>query len=219
MKKKGVALLYYGLIIYLLIFTVIILLFDKVSIFYFVNIHYSPFLDQLFYYLTVLGNGWVYLIIMLAMIWVSYRYVLMFFSALVIKSIIVQVLKHLIFPGVLRPQQFFENFSGFHRVNGVELLNYNSFPSGHSATVFCIAVFLSLIIKKNHWTVIFIVLAILTGYSRIYLGQHFSVDVYAGSIIGMATAFFSYRVFITKPADKLNRISWIDKKLSILKAG
>jgi membrane-associated phospholipid phosphatase len=211
--------LYYCLIIYLLIFTVIIILFDKVSIFYFVNTHYNPFLDQLFYYATALGNGWFYAIVMFAMILISYRYVLMFFSAAVIKTIIVQILKHLIFPDVLRPQQFFGNYNGFHSVHGVDLLSFNSFPSGHSASVFCIAVLLSLILKKRNWTFLFLILAILTAYSRMYLGQHFSVDVYVGSIIGMATAFCSYWIFVAKPSVKLNSISWIDKKISFSKAG
>jgi membrane-associated phospholipid phosphatase len=153
------------------------------------------------------------------MFWVGYRYVLMFISALLVQTIIVQSMKHLIFPHVLRPHNYFENFTGFHNINGVEILGYNSFPSGHSACVFCIAVLLSLIIKKNYWSILFIILAILTGYSRMYLGQHFSVDVYAGSIVGILSAFLCYWLFVFHPSDKINRISWIDKKLSFPKSG
>jgi membrane-associated phospholipid phosphatase len=219
MKENKVSLLFYAILTYLMIFTVIILLFDKVTVFYFVNAHYNTFFDQLFYYITALGNGWTYALLLLAMLWVSYRFVFMFFSALLIKTIIVQSMKHLIFPHILRPHLFIENFSGLHTVNGVEILNYYSFPSGHSASIFCIAVLLSLIIRKNTWTVLFVILAILTGYSRMYLGQHFSVDVYAGSLIGILTAYFSWRVFVEKPMNWLNRISWIDKKISFTKAG
>jgi membrane-associated phospholipid phosphatase len=215
---KSSPVLFFGLIIYISVFTVIILLFDKVTIFYFVNSRFNPFLDQLFYYVTALGNGWTYAIVLLAMLFVRYRYILMFFSAICIQTIIVQSMKYLIFPDILRPHAFFQSMSGFHVVNGVDLLNFNSFPSGHSASIFCAAVLLSLILKKNNWTILFILIAILTGYSRMYLGQHFSVDVYTGSIIGILSAYISSWFFVIKPSGKLNRISWIDKKLTFSKA-
>ena len=211
--------LFYGLIIYLFVFTVFILLFDKSTIFYFVNSHYDPFLDKLFYYITALGNGWTYTILILAMLFVSYRYFMMFLSAILIQTIIVQSMKYLFFPGILRPHQYFKTISGFHIINGVDLLGYNSFPSGHSASVFCAAVLLSLIIKKNNWTILFILIAILTGYSRMYLGQHFSVDVYTGSIIGILAAYVCFWFIVIKPIGKLNRVGWIDKKITFSKAG
>jgi len=52
-----------------------------------------------------------------------------------------------------------------------------------------------------------------------YLGQHFSLDVYAGSIIGIFTAYLCFWIMVLKQSDKLNRISWIDKKLTFSKAG
>ena len=207
--------LFFGLLSYILIFTVVILLYDKLTIFYFVNSHFNPFFDQFFYYVTALGNGWTYSIIMLAMLFVNFRYVLIFFSALFVKTIVVQCLKHFVFPDHLRPYELVGNITGFHSVKGVDLLHYYSFPSGHSASIFCLAVLLSLIIKKNYLTLLFIIIAIVSGYSRMYLSQHFSVDVYAGSIIGILTAYMSYWYFnILQPA-KLNRIGWIDKRISI----
>jgi membrane-associated phospholipid phosphatase len=206
--------LFFGLITYFITFTIIILLYNKVSIFYFVNSHFNSFFDQFFYYVTALGNGWTYLIIMLAMPFIRFRYLMMFISALCIKTIMVQSLKHLIFPDHLRPYELFGNINGFHSVKGVDLLHYFSFPSGHSASIFCLAVLLSLIIKNIYLTLFFIIIAIVSGYSRMYLSQHFSVDVYAGSIIGILTAYLSYWYFNIKPSAKLNRIDWIDHKIS-----
>ena len=214
---KSSPFLFFCLIIYLSIFTVLILSFDKVTIFYYVNSHFNPFFDQLFYYLTAIGNGWTYAILMIAMLFFSYRYFLMFFSALIVKTIIVQSMKYFFFPGILRPNILFKTMSGLHVVNGVDLLNYYSFPSGHSASIFCIAVLLTLIIKKDNWTILFIIIAILTGYSRMYLGQHFSVDVYTGSWIGILTAYLSFWYFRLKPLGKINNISWIDKKITFSK--
>jgi membrane-associated phospholipid phosphatase len=215
---KSSPVLFFSILTYLFGFTIVILIYDKVSIFYFSNTHFNPFLDQFFYYITALGNGWSYTIIMLAMLFVSYRYVMIFISALLIKTIIVQSLKHFVFPNHLRPYELLGNIPGFHSVKGVELLHYYSFPSGHSASIFCLAVLLSLIIKKNYLTIFFIIIAILSGYSRMYLSQHFSVDVFAGSMIGIATAYMSYWLIIIKPARWINSISWIDKKISLQNA-
>jgi membrane-associated phospholipid phosphatase len=214
---KSYPVLFFSFVTYIITFSVIILFFDKVSIFYFVNSHYSPFFDQFFYYMTVLGNGWTYTILMLAMLFISYRYSILFFSALFIKTLIVQSMKYWIFPNMLRPHEFFTNLSGMHVVKGVDLLRYYSFPSGHSASVFCAAVLLCLLIKKNNWTIFLIIIAILTGYSRMYLGQHFSVDVFTGSIIGSVTAYLCFWFIVLKPSTKLNKITWIDKKISISK--
>ena len=214
---KSSPFLFWAIIIYLLVFTVVIILFDKESIFFFVNSHFNPFFDQFFFYITAIGNGWTYTILLLAMLFVRYRYFMMFLSAIIIQTIIVQSLKFWIFPGILRPHGHFAPMPDLHYVKGVELMNFYSFPSGHSATVFCAVVLLCLIVKKNSWITLFISIAILTGFSRMYLSQHFSVDVYTGSIIGIIMAYSSYWFFVIKTSGKLNNLAWIDKKISFSK--
>lgn len=64
-----------------------------------------------------------------------------------------------------------------------------SFPSGHAADAFFIAVFLSTFIPQGRW--IFLVLAFLTAYSRIYCGIHYPLDALAGGAIGAASGFIT----------------------------
>jgi membrane-associated PAP2 superfamily phosphatase len=58
----------------------------------------------------------------------------------------------------------------------------NSFPSGHATTVFAIACLCSLIVTNKKWQPVFLVLAIFSALSRLYLGQHFFADITSGRI-------------------------------------
>jgi undecaprenyl-diphosphatase len=63
-----------------------------------------------------------------------------------------------------------------------------SFPSGHAASTFGAAVAVSRMWPQGRvlwWT-----LALLIGYSRIYLGHHYPLDVAGGALMGVATAFW-----------------------------
>jgi membrane-associated phospholipid phosphatase len=51
-------------------------------------------------------------------------------------------------------------------------------------------------------SILFFLLAIACGYSRLYLGQHFFADVYAGSIVGTLLSVGLYMLgkrFIPNP--------------------
>jgi len=46
--------------------------------------------------------------------------------------------------------------------------------------------------SNKAWGLFFLFLAVLVGYSRIYLGQHFLPDVTMGALLGTVTALFVY---------------------------
>jgi undecaprenyl-diphosphatase len=63
-----------------------------------------------------------------------------------------------------------------------------SFPSGHAASTFGAAVVVSRMWPQTR--VIWWMLAVLIGYSRIYLGHHYPLDVLGGALLGVALAFW-----------------------------
>jgi len=66
-----------------------------------------------------------------------------------------------------------------------------SFPSSHASNHFAIAFFLiaSGWVVLRLWVSLLILWAALIGYSQIYVGVHFPVDVLVGSVLGMAIGF------------------------------
>jgi undecaprenyl-diphosphatase len=71
-----------------------------------------------------------------------------------------------------------------------------SFPSNHAANVFGGVFFLSYIYRR--WAPGLIFIALLIGYSRIYVGEHFPLDVVGGAVLGAVGAggmlFFRFQV-------------------------
>ncbi|MDR0536763.1 MAG: phosphatase PAP2 family protein [Tannerellaceae bacterium] len=67
------------------------------------------------------------------------------------------------------------------------------FMSSHAANAFGFAVFMSALFRNAFFTVAVGLWAMLTAYSRVYLGVHFISDVVAGGISG---AFFGYAVYL-----------------------
>ena len=62
----------------------------------------------------------------------------------------------------------------------------SSFPSGHTSTSFACAYVISRLAPRL--TVYVFVLAALIGFSRIYVGVHYPLDVLAGAILGVLVA-------------------------------
>lgn len=70
------------------------------------------------------------------------------------------------------------------------------FPSCHAANSFGLAVFISLLFRNRMITIIMLLWALVTAYSRIVLGVHYPGDLLTGAIVGSmvgALAYFSSR--------------------------
>ena len=147
--------------------------------------------DTLFSFWTWLGDGSIWVIIV-ALVFIYRKKMLpLVFAAIVISTLITQVTKNYIFPDQPRPTYGLIDMKQIHTVRGVELNKVNSFPSGHTGTAFSIFLTGCLLIR-NRWVIpLGFLYAAMVGYSRIYLAQHFPVDVGAGIITGLVTAFIS----------------------------
>jgi undecaprenyl-diphosphatase len=62
----------------------------------------------------------------------------------------------------------------------------HSFPSGHTATSFAAALILARAVPRRAW--LFYVLAAAIGFSRIYVGVHYPIDVLGGALLGLLVA-------------------------------
>lgn len=70
---------------------------------------------------------------------------------------------------------------GFNALVGVP--GSPSFPSGHAMTAFAAAAAVAVLAPRIRWPVL--ALAALIGFSRVYLGVHFWLDVLVGSVLGL----------------------------------
>lgn len=175
-----------------------------------VNEWHSPMADVFFKYVTHLGDGAIFAVVILILLFVKIRWAFYELFAAVMTLIFVFITKQVIFNGAPRPTKFFENSETLHLVEGVKMHAMNSFPSGHTITAFAVFIILAMLVKKNYLKVFFTAVAILAGFSRVYLSQHFLEDIFLGSLIGVAIALFSCTL-----VDKLKifKTSWIDLTL------
>ncbi len=101
----------------------------------------------------------------------------------------------------LRPARQEDLVDVINIVNGYRGGRYG-FISSHASNAFGFAVFTSLLIRKNIYTISFMLWAAVTSYSRLYLGVHFPGDVLVGAMVGVIVAFlmyqfyFSFRIYI-----------------------
>jgi membrane-associated phospholipid phosphatase len=72
-----------------------------------------------------------------------------------------------------------------HRWNGPFTMEYTSFPSGHTITIFAAATVFASEYKDKPWIgVLSYTIAGLTGISRIAQNRHWASDVFAGAVLG-----------------------------------
>ena len=87
-----------------------------------------------------------------------------------------------------------------HIVDGYRGGRY-SFPSCHAANTVGLAVYVALLLRHRALTLFMLGWALLTCYSRIYLGVHYPGDLLVGSVVGIAGAFLMHRLYLlaTRP--------------------
>lgn len=161
----------------------LLLAYPKGSVELWINQHIR--LDNFFLWVTYLGDGILYVLVSLAMGFKNKRWGLFAVLCFAITGAFSQFLKIVIFPDMPRPSAFFGEDITLHFVKGEKIHTSNSFPSGHTTSAFSLALVLSLYFKKSWVSVVCIMGAILAGFSRVYLMQHFFIDIFFGAWIGV----------------------------------
>jgi len=185
--------------IYLIISLLFVFCFDKLIIHETLNNFHCAFLDYLFYLITNLGHGLFVILISLLVYIKNKNYGLLIFFSFIISSLLTQGLKHFVFEELMRPSHYINaNKLNVPVLDYITLHTYNSFPSGHTTSIFSLCAMLSFFSKKRLLGVFYFIIALLVGFSRIYLSQHFLVDVVVGSIIGVSISMILYLFFVLK---------------------
>lgn len=158
----------------------------------FINQFHSPIADVFFKYITHLGDGFVFLALGLLLLIIKGK--IPFFqmlTAAVLTLIVVGVLKKWVFPDFDRPLLYLGKEAGLHLVEGVKMNLKNSFPSGHTTAAFAAWGLLAYHFPKASLPLL--LLAAFIAFSRVYLSQHFFMDLALGSFLGMLITYFSIK--------------------------
>ncbi|MBS1634980.1 MAG: phosphatase PAP2 family protein [Bacteroidetes bacterium] len=169
------------------------------SLFLWLNGKHAPALDVCMYYVSA-----IFIFTPLFIWWFYEAYKLMnarkLFVMIVMMGLVIVLadqssnrVKHAV--QRYRPTHNIEIGPQVHIVNGYKGGQYGFF-SGHAANTFGIAMFVYLMFKgkKRIFRMIPFIWAILTSYSRIYLGVHYPSDIFVGMCTGLLWGFLMYRL-------------------------
>ena len=181
-----------------IIFSVLILIFDfNQDLFLILNRLPAYTGDRLWASLTILGDGLIAAVLFLP--WIRKRpdaIWLMLYSTF-ISIVIVHSLKPILNmprpPGIYSLEEFI--------LIGPSYLS-NSFPSGHTTTIFTAIGVWCFSIRSRVIVTGLITLGYLVGLSRICVGVHWPLDVLAGSVIGWGSAWISSSIAKNYPKNK-----------------
>ncbi|MBL0309377.1 MAG: phosphatase PAP2 family protein [Bacteroidetes bacterium] len=177
----------------------------------FFNSLHTPFLDQTFIWISRLAEIPLFIFILVVAIRFSYGKGLILLFNCSIVFVVIQFLKKIVFESQVRPALFFQDKIKLNFADGLHVAYHHSFPSGHTAAAFALFAMLAFLIEKKSWSILFFLLALMIGISRLYLLQHFFRDVYVGSIIGVLVSIVFYLTLAQ--SSFYQNLRWKDKSL------
>ena len=174
--------------------------FDR-SLFLFLNGSDSVFLDGIFMSFTKVAT-WIPLFLCMLYVVIKNNNARRWLILLGL-TILLIVASDQFSSGLCKP--FFHRLRPSHNpamVGVVDLVNnyrsgLYSFISGHATNTFAIAIFFSLIFRNRKTTAMLFSWALLSSYSRIYLGLHYPADIFCGALSGTLIGLMFYYVYQT----------------------
>lgn len=159
------------------------------------NSLHNPIWNFFFKYWTHTGDVIFFTIVTVILIIFKRRFGLILGLSGISVALVSLFFKHVLFPEAQRPIIYFRGYEVLDFVDGVTILSQHSFPSGHSMAVFTLAAFAALMLQNNSYSLLLLVGSTLTAISRVYLVQHFLIDIMAGSLIGITIGTLYYMIF------------------------
>ena len=165
--------------------------FGRIPVFLFLNTDGGIFIDQFFKWATWGAEGWIwipYLAVVFGWFKKDAKLIVLNF---VLSTLFTQIPKRFIWDSISRPIASGIPLNEIHTVQGVVMHAWNSFPSGHTATAFTLFL-LTIYLFPTKWVfAIGTIFAMICAYSRVYLGQHFPMDLGGGIIVAVMSVQLS----------------------------
>lgn len=169
----------------------------KEQVFLFLNQRHSDAADLFLKYYTYLGEGLVMALLGILLFAAGKRKLgVLLVIGFALSGLLAQGLKRV--KENPRPGLYFQQAGIVHSVDGHLLKGKNSFPSGHTTTAFAMFSLLAFATRNKALQLVYFVAALAVGYSRIYLGQHFTADVLGGAALGFLSSYFLFWLFRNK---------------------
>jgi membrane-associated phospholipid phosphatase len=179
------------------------IIFSKSLSFQFISQYHTWWLNIFFEKFTLLGDG-ITSVFVVAILFLlkENKAAIVTCIAFISSGLLACLLKNIF--SLPRPKLYFQqmHISFSHFIDGVTLSSYSSFPSGHATSAFALATIIVLVYNKRLVNYMVLLLAVMVGFSRIYLGQHFLQDVVAGAFLGEVCAMLTYYFIWQKSAQK-----------------
>ena len=175
--------------------------------------HNTLFWDSFFTHWTKVAEAYIYILAFLVCLFYRFGHALLFIllgAAVSLSSFFSKI-----FFSLERPYSYFNSLGIEAKLHVVDMneinLGNSSFPSGHTISAFAIMSLFAFLSKdKFKLAILFFILALSSGFSRMYLSQHFLRDVVAGSLIGVYLAALSYTIFMS---EQKKAKAWCSKNL------
>jgi len=173
----------------------------------------TELLNFFFIHITKVGEEWTYVLLLIILLFYKFKEAILVFAlAILVPSTSVTLKSFFAQP---RPKKYFSDlgiFDGINAIEGIELYNaHTSFPSGHTISAFAVVGFAAFVFHRQKWLgILMIFLAISVAFSRVYLMQHFLIDVAAGAFLGCVIAYIVS--LLSLRLDKSKAV-WLNKNL------
>ncbi|MFA5512610.1 MAG: phosphatase PAP2 family protein [Candidatus Kapaibacterium sp.] len=200
---------FYAYILISSVLLITLLFIDKGEGVIFFNDLRGSIFDDIFKFLSSLGEGLYFLLFLLIAAVYRFKYLILGISVYLGSGLVTQILKNIFREP--RPSVFFQGSDLVTYVEDFQLHSYNSFPSGHTTGGFAIFLFLAIITKNKPVGLFYLICAWLVGISRVFLVQHFLIDVLFGSLIGIFFTIYIINGF--ENSDKIKKSGWYNYSL------